>query len=157
MDTAGYLHVNNQNTLNRMIPLCDMTNIWRQKKSQTRQYTFHKRQTKNYTRARLDYFLQNESSTHLVKRVGIGKVCTLSDHRPIFLHITLSKTQRGRGFWRFNNDLLTDPRFIFGCNNVIKKQLFLTLSTNIVEPQNTHLTMRSHQSHLKFLAHFCTM
>ena len=66
----------------------------------------------------------NESSTHLVKRVGIGKVCTLSDHRPIFLHITLCKTQRGRGFWRFNNDLLTDPTFIFGCNNVIKKTIF---------------------------------
>ena len=34
MDTAGYLHVNNQNTrnfLNRMIPLCDMTDIWRKK------------------------------------------------------------------------------------------------------------------------------
>ena len=126
MDTAGYLHVNNQNTRNfqnRMIPLCDMTDIWRKKNPQTRQYTFFKRQTKNYTRARLDYFLLNESSTHLVKRVGIGKVCTLSDHRPIFLHITLSKTQRGRGFWRFNNVLLTDPTFIFGCNNVIKKTI----------------------------------
>ena len=32
MDTAGYLHVNNPNTrsfLNRMIPLCNMTDIWR--------------------------------------------------------------------------------------------------------------------------------
>ena len=45
MDTAGYLHVNNQNTRNlsnRMIPLCGMTDIWRLKNPQTRQYTFHK-------------------------------------------------------------------------------------------------------------------
>ena len=126
MDTAGYLHVNNPNTrnfLDRMIPLCNMTDIWRQKNPQARQFTFFKRQTNHYTRARLDYFLLNESITHLVKKTGIGKVSTLSDHKPIFLHITLSKTQKGRGFWRFNNDLLSDPKFIFGCNNVIKKPI----------------------------------
>ena len=58
-----------------------------------------------------------------LKKVGIGKVCTLSDHRPIFLHISLSKVQKGRGFWRLNNDLLTDPKFIFGCNQVIRKTI----------------------------------
>ena len=34
MDTAGYLHINNQNTqnfLDKMIPLCNLTDIWRQK------------------------------------------------------------------------------------------------------------------------------
>ena len=106
-----------------MIPLCNLTDIWRQKKPQAQQYTFFKRETNNYTRARLDYFLLNESATHLVKKVGIGKICTLSDHRPIFLHISLSKVQKGRGFWRFNNNMLTDPKFIFGCNNKIKKTI----------------------------------
>ena len=79
MDTAGYLHVNNPNTrdfLSRMVPLCNMTDIWRQKNPNARQFTFFKRQTNNYTRARLDYFLLNDSSTHLVKKVGIGKVGT---------------------------------------------------------------------------------
>ena len=34
IDTAGYLHINNQNTrnfLDKMIPLCNLTDIWRQK------------------------------------------------------------------------------------------------------------------------------
>ena len=65
----------------------------------------------------------DKNSINLVKKVGIGKVCTLSDHRPIFLHISLSKVQKGRGFWRQNNDRLTDPKFIFGCNQVIRKTI----------------------------------
>ena len=106
MDTLGSLHVNNQNTRNflkRMIPLSNMTDIWRKKYPQTRQYTFFKKQTNNFTRSRLDYFLMDENSTDLVKKVGMGKVCTLSDHMPIFLHISLTKVQKGRGFWRLNN------------------------------------------------------
>ena len=87
-----------------------MTDIWRKKFPLTRQYTFDKKQTNNFTRSRLDYFLMDENSTVLVKKVGIGKVCTLFDHRPIFLHISLSKVQKGRGFWRLNNDLLLDPK-----------------------------------------------
>ena len=34
MDNTGYLHINNQNTrnfLDKMIPLCNLTDIWRQK------------------------------------------------------------------------------------------------------------------------------
>ena len=59
MDTAGYLHVNNPNTrdfLNKMIPLCNLTDIWRHKNPNARSYTFFKKQTNNYTKARLDFF-----------------------------------------------------------------------------------------------------
>ena len=80
MDTAGYLHVNNPNTrdfLSKMIPLCNLTDIWRHKNPNTRSYKFFKKQTNNYTRARLDYFLLNDSSTHLVKKIGMGKICSL--------------------------------------------------------------------------------
>ena len=55
--------------------------------------------------------------------MGIGKVKTLSDHRPIYLHISLSKVQKGRGFWRLNGDFLTDPEYVFGCNNVIERTI----------------------------------
>ena len=46
IDTSGYLHVNNQNTrnfLNRMIPLSNMTDIWRRNNPLIRQYTFMKK------------------------------------------------------------------------------------------------------------------
>ena len=82
-----------------------------------------KKQTNNFTRARLDYFLPNDNSTDLVKKVGIGRICSLFAHRPIYLHLSLSKVQKGRVFWRLNGDLLVDPQFIFGCNHVIRKTI----------------------------------
>ena len=118
MDTSGYLHINNPNSrqfLDKMIPLNMMTDVFRHKHPDLRQYTFHKKQTKNYTRARLDYFLMSDDSLDMVKKVGIGKASSLSDHRPIYLHIALSKVQKGRGFWRLNNDFLYDPVYIIGC------------------------------------------
>ena len=51
----------------------------------------------------------------------IGKDTTLSDHRPIKLHISLSKVQKGRGFWTLNGDFLTDHEYVFGCINVIER------------------------------------
>ena len=81
-----------------MSPMNNMTDLFRHKHPDLRQYTFHKKQTKNYTRARLDYFLMNEDSLDLVRKVGIGKASLLSDHRPIYLHIALSTVQRDRGF-----------------------------------------------------------
>ena len=103
--------------------MSNMTDIWQSKNPQLRQYTFMKKQTNYFTRSRLDYFLLNDNSTHMVKKVGIGRVCSLSDHRPIYLHLSLSKVQKGRGFWRLNGDLLVDPQFIFGCNQVIRKTI----------------------------------
>ena len=112
MDTMGYLHINNINTrqfIDPMKSLNMLTDAFRHKHPELRQYTFNKKQTKNYTRARLDYFLISDDSLDLVKKVGIGKTTTLSDHRPIYLHIALSKVQKGRGFWWLNGDFLTDP------------------------------------------------
>ena len=60
----------------------------------------------------------------LIKKVGVGKETILSDHRPIYLHISLSKFQKGRGFWRLNGDFLTEPEYVFGCNNVIERVIF---------------------------------
>ena len=81
-----------------MIPLNIMTDVFRHKHPDLRKYTFHKKQTKNYTRARLDYFLISDDSLDIVKKLGIGKARSLSDHRPIYLHIALSKVQKVRGF-----------------------------------------------------------
>ena len=64
-------------------------------------------------------FFINDDSLDLVKRWELET--TLSDHRPIYLHISLSKVQKGRGFWRLNGDFLTEPEYVFGCNNVIER------------------------------------
>ena len=72
-DTLGYLHNNNPNTrcfINRIKSLNMLTDVFRHNHPDLRQYTFNKKQTKNYTRARLDYFLINDYSLDLVKEIG---------------------------------------------------------------------------------------
>ena len=64
------------------------------KNPMSRQYTYEKRQTNNFTKSRLDLFLLNNNSKEIVRKVGIGWVSTLSDHRPIYIHSMLSRVQR---------------------------------------------------------------
>ena len=74
-DTTGYLHINNPNTrevLIRKMHLNNMVDIWRERNPLSRQYPFSKKQTKNYTRAQLDYFLVSENSTEFIKKRSCG-------------------------------------------------------------------------------------
>ena len=74
--------------------LCNLVDIWRECNPLSRQYTFSKKQTKNYTRARLDYFLVGENSIEFIKNVQIGCVCRSSDHRPVHLQISFSEIKK---------------------------------------------------------------
>ena len=88
LDTSGYLHVNNPNTrefLTRQTNLSNLVDIWRIRNPNSRQFTFQKKQARNYTRARLDYFLVSENSSEYIKNVLIGRMCSLFDHQPIHL------------------------------------------------------------------------
>ena len=123
-DMLGYLHINNPNSryfIERMKALCMLTDVFRHKNPELRKYTFSKGQTRNHTKARLDYFLMNEDALDSVVKVGIGRENALSDHCPIFIHLKLSKVLRGRGFWRLNNDFLKEPEYVFGLNNTIER------------------------------------
>ena len=141
---VGYLHVNNPNSREFMIrkmSLSNLIDIWRTINPNCRQYTFNKKQTRNYTRARLDNFLAIENSTKIIGNVQIGLVCSMSDHRPIHLHMSFSKVPKGKGFWRMRNELLTYIDFIHGCNEVIKNTLVqysgqLRLDRMTFEPTN---------------------
>ena len=123
-DTLGYLHINNPNSrhfIERMKALCMLTDVFRHKNPELRKYMFSKGQAKNHTKARLDYFLMNDDALDSVNKVGVGRETALSDHRPIYIHLKLSKVVRGRGFWKLNNDFLKEPEYVFGLNNTIER------------------------------------
>ena len=125
-DTLGHLHVNNPNTqlfIERMKSLNMLTYVFRDRHPGLRCFTFSKKQARNYTKARLDYCLINNDSLDLVSKFGIEIETTLSDHCPIYIHLTLSKVKKGRGFWTLNNDFLSEPNYVFGMNNVIEKEI----------------------------------
>ena len=123
-DTLGYLHINNPNSrhfIERMKALCMLTDVFRHKNPELQKYTFSKGQAKNHTKARLDYFLMNDDALDSVNKVGVGRETALSDHRPIYIHLKLSKVVRGKGFWKLNNDFLKEPEYVFGLNNTIER------------------------------------
>ena len=100
-DTLGYLKVDHPNTrlfIERMKSLNMLTDTFRHKHPDLRKFSFNKKQARNYTKAHLDYFLINDDSLDLVTKVGIGRETTLSDHSPIYLHVSFSRVQKGRGF-----------------------------------------------------------
>ena len=124
MDTLGYLHVNNPNSrffIDKMKSLNMMSDVFRHKHPDARKFTFSKKQARNHTKARLDYFLINDDSLDLVSKVGMGRENNLSDHCPIYLHFNLSKIKKGRGFWRLNCDFLKEPEFVFGINHTMER------------------------------------
>ena len=97
-----------------------LTDVLRDKHPYSRKYMFSKGQAKNYTKARLDYFLMNDDALESVTKVGVGRETALSDHCPIYIHLTLSEVVRGRGFWKLNNYFLKEPEYVFGLNNTIE-------------------------------------
>ena len=145
LDTMGYLHINNPNTrffMNKMKSLNMLTDVFRHQHPDVRKYSFNKKQTRNYTRARLDYFLMNDDALDLVSRVGIERANNLSDHSPIFLHFNLSKIIKGRGFWRLNLDFLKEPEFVFGINNTLENVIKQYSSDNLEAPETQEPTLR---------------
>merc|ERR1711867_142703 len=106
-ETLGYLHIKNPNSRNfieRMKSLCMLTDVFRHKHPDRRKYTFSKGQARNYTKARLDYFLLNDVALESVTKVGVGRENAMSDHCPIYIHLRLCKVVRGSGFRRLNID-----------------------------------------------------
>ena len=62
--------------------------------------------------------------------------------------MSFSKVQKGRGFWRFKNELLTSFEFMQGCNDVIIKIMLqysgqLRLDKMTFEPTNEQYTSLS--------------
>ena len=69
--------------------------------------------------ARLDFFLISDSLLPYVEKADILQTC-FSDHSPILLEIDFAKFKRGRGFWKFNNSLLTDSNYVDLIKSIIK-------------------------------------
>ena len=113
----GYINVNNpiiRRYIKSRMTMNNLTDVWRQRNPKIRESTFDKMQAKNRTKAQLDHFLISRKSLNTVAGVSIGRTCAPSDHRHIHLKLVRSPVQRGKGFWRFNNNLLKDMYFLVG-------------------------------------------
>ena len=120
LDTLNYQSIGNpraQNTLISKINEHKLIDIYRELNPTERKFSW--KQWGSHKYGRLDYFLISSSLLPYIKNANISPG-SYSDHYPITLDIDFSKFQRGKGFWKFNNSLLTDPSYSDLIKNTIK-------------------------------------
>ena len=61
----------------------------------------------NNKHARLDYFLTSSDLVNYIDKTDIG-IRYKSDHNPVSITLKFVEQERGRGNWKFNNNLLGD-------------------------------------------------
>ena len=119
-------------TIKNMCVEFSLTDIWRVRNPDIQRYTRRENSKSGIVQSRLDYFLVSEGISYLIKDTSIN-IGLSSDHSLIRMALGLSNTsKRGKGFWKFNNDLLTDKDYI----NLIK--LCIKNIKDSVQMENTN-------------------
>lgn len=113
IDTNNYLHINNPRARLEVLKLLNEDNfidVWRVMHDNEKGFTWSR---KNPVRkqARLDFFLVNENCFPYVYETSIISGFR-TDHSSILLKVRLHDNERGRGYWKFNNSLLKDKKYI---------------------------------------------
>jgi exonuclease III len=112
LDNFNYLHINNPNAKNKVLSIIDEMDLldpWRTTYPLQKKYTW--RRTKPVKQARLDFFLiskeliSSTSETHIIPGYR-------TDHSGITITLYLNIPKRGKGYWKFNNSLLSEPTYV---------------------------------------------
>ena len=108
-----------RSTINKWMEESNMQDIWRIKNPHKRQYTWVSN-NKPPIMCRLDFFLISDNLNGWFKNCDIVPGYR-SDHSCITLNIEVNEETRGRGFWKFNSDLLTDETFKIDVKDTINR------------------------------------
>ena len=112
LDTFNYLHVNNpksKETLLNIMEYFNLVDYFRTLNPHEKLFTWRK--ANPLKQARLDYFLLSDNLTNFVENIYI-KAGYRSDHSSVILELKLNQFKRGKGLWKFNNNLLRDSNFV---------------------------------------------
>ena len=115
-------HPINRKITNEFIMKENMVDVWRLSNKILRGFTWKSQNP--CRRSRLDYFLISEDILSLDPKVEIIPAYK-SDHTPIILSFIKSRQSRGRGLWKFNNQLLQNQDYI----DMVKEEIFLAKCT----------------------------
>lgn len=136
LDSYNYKHINNPRARQVVLNLIEEDNfvdIWRIMNEDTRKYTW-RRLNPVKKLGRLDYFLISDCLSQYITDCDIVPGYR-SDHSGIILKLKLQEYERGKGYWKFNNTLLKDPKYIEEVKRTIEECKF-TYITNENNLQN---------------------
>lgn len=116
----------------------DLCDPWRNTNPTLKQYTWHNSRNQQ---SRLDYFLV---SNHILSNLTneVIKPGYRSDHSLVEINILITRNNKGRGFWKFNNSLLKDNEYTNEIRTCIKNTIHKYSRVNVnVEPDNERFTI----------------
>ena len=122
IDSHNYLHINNPKARQIVLNLLEEENFidaWRVMNEDSRKYTW-RRLNPQKKQARLDFYLVSETLFQFVIDSDIVAGYR-TDHSGIILKLKLQENERGRGYWKFNNTLLKDKKYIEEIKNTIEE------------------------------------
>ena len=117
LDTYNYLNVNNPNAKEKILSIkqeLNLTDPYREFHQDTKKFTWRK--TNPIKQSRLDFFLVSDTILQSITDSNILPGYR-TDHSIIYITLKFNEFQRGRGLWKFNNDLLKDPTYL----EIVKK------------------------------------
>ena len=91
----------------------DLNDIWRLMNPEEKEFTWSKKNP--FIARRLDYILINDNILNNTNECAIRSLA-LSDHRLVVMCYNVSQIQRGPSYWKFNDSLLKDTKFVSEMN-----------------------------------------
>ena len=119
-DSVNYVNINNpkarEEVLNMIIEV-NLVDVWRELNLEKQQFTWRRKATNQ--QARLDYFLISET---LFTSVEEAKILPgyKTDHSLLLLKFDFRKFKKGKSYWKFNNSLLKDEKYVAEIKDLIK-------------------------------------
>ena len=118
-------------SFNKFTEECELNDIWRIFNADIKEYTFSRTINNKFVARRLDYILLNDSAMNNTNEVSLFSV-TSSDHRGIEIMLKCSNSQRGPGYYKFNNLLLKNRNYLDKMNSLIDEFLQHHINENPV-------------------------
>lgn len=112
IDTYNIFHNRNPNSRKKIEDIMEVFQLldpWRTCFPEDRKYTW--RQSSPIKQSRLDYFLVTDDIYSLMKNVKIIPGYK-TDHSAIVFSFSASLAKRGKGYWKFNSQLLRDSDYV---------------------------------------------
>ena len=132
IDTWNYKCSNNPNStkvIQQQVKRYNLIDIWRQNHPKDHKYTWFRKNPNKA--ARLDFFLISSSILNIYQDSDI-KIKYRSDHCKIGLSLFQDKSERGKGLWKLNSNLLKDSTL----SSQIRDEIALMIAVHACTPYN---------------------
>ena len=111
IDTFNYTNINNPKAREKLLEIMEdmkLVDYFRILNPDSKCFTWRRKTP--IRQARLDYFLTSENLGNIIDTIKV-KPGYRSDHSTLILELKFNKFEKGKGLWKFSNQLLKDKKY----------------------------------------------